>query len=204
MATMPKITGKELTERTRQAALSILEFEGWSWSRVGKGQRFVVEMHKGEQTVRALMKVASIGSAITTTDNDDADKAKLIGFGPDVDHVLFAVGNPQTAETEAYLVPIGMAERAYRDTHRAWRARHPGGKPNTAWVLWFTDGGDQDCNRFHRKWAQFRIGSSRPSTGDPVETPLKRPTPPALAEEKARLAARFGVPADRIRIVIEL
>lgn len=191
------------TEMTRDAALSILESQGMRWQRVGRGQRFVAHIATGRDTVRALVKVASLGSAIMTTDSDDPDKAKLSGFGPDVDHVLFAVRDPSTSEVAAYLVPKDEAERAYRETHRAWRKRHPKSPPNTTWVLWFTEGRDPDCNRFHQKWAQYRVGS-RPSAGDASEGVPQRLTAPALAEEKARLAARLGVPANRIRIVIEL
>jgi len=194
------------TAETRAAALSLLEAEGMEWARVGKGQRFVIHIHKGEEPLRALVKVASRGSAMVRTDIDDADKATISGFKDDVDHVLFAVRSPETREVSAYLVPLSEAEEAYRSTHRAWRAKRPNpDNDNTTWVLWFTDRGDPDCNGFHKTWTRYRIGGS----GIPVasEGAYSRMEEAggglSIEEAKAGLATRFKVPTANIRISIE-
>lgn len=193
------------TEMTRNAALSLVAAEGMRWNRVGRGQRFVVHIERDLGLVRALVKVASRGSAMVRTDIDDSDKATLSGFKDDVDHVLFAVKSPDSGDVAAYLVPIGEVEEAFRSAHRAWRARRPKiDNDNTTWVIWFTDRGDPDCNRFHEKWSHYRIGrSSVPAElHSSVEHPA-RPLGLSIEEAKAGIAARFNVAPAQIRITIE-
>ena len=115
------------TEYTRNIALSLLEQKGMEWERVGRGQRYVVRIKGNEKLVRALVKVASKGSAMVKTDIDDAENAKISGFSADVDHVLFAIGNVDSNKVSAYLVPISEVEKAYRSTHSAWRTKRPTG-----------------------------------------------------------------------------
>lgn len=195
------------TESTRNAALAILVAEGLIWVRVGKGQRFVVRISGGDRITTALVKTASRGSAIVRADIDDADRAKLSGFATDVSHVLFAIGNKDNGTVETYLVPLREVEVAYRETHRAWRANHMAGGDNTTWVIWFNDQGNQDCNGFHRKWANYRIGSSLPK-GDRVskDAILNHAKPKdglTIDEAKRRLAVSLGIDPSNIKIVIE-
>jgi len=195
------------TDATRNAALSILEAHGMSWVRVGRGQRFVVHIEgAGRKKVRALVKAASLGSAMVRTDRDDADSAKLLGFEADVDHVLFAVGSRDSTEIVAYLVPIKEVEAAYRSGHRVWRSTHAVRNENTTWVLWFNDSGTTpECNGFDRKWAQYRVGTSSPTahvSGDPSAVGHGGNNS-AIEDAKGLIAARLGVSPDQVKIVIE-
>jgi hypothetical protein len=189
------------TETTRAKALDILSGSGTTWNRVGKGQRFVVHFHRDGRLVRALVKVASRGSAMVRTDDDDADLATLSGFGNDVDHVLFAVGekNSRLERVEAYLVPIEEAEMAFRNSHKGWKAKHPSSKPNTTWVIWFDASGDDACNRYSAKWKRFNIGASLTLRGEDGSTPRAALTIP---EAKRLLAQSLGVRPEDIKITV--
>jgi hypothetical protein len=192
------------TESNRNTALQLLELAGKSWKRIGKGQRFVIQVDRSGETISALVKVASKGSAMVRTDVDDAEEAKISGFTDDVRFVFFAIGNPKTLTVSAYLVPIEEVEAAYRASHRKWRDNHPTGTENTTWVLWFNDSGDADCNGYHRKWEHYRIGES--------DTPMERTISAdkqgsvsglSIEEAKVGLARRFNVDPANVKIVIE-
>jgi hypothetical protein len=190
----------KMTDATRTNALSILEKLGMRWRRVGRGQRVVVHIDASSGAKRALVKTASLGSAMVRTDSGNSDEANLSGFGPDVDHVLFAVGTRGSPEVAAYLVPIEEVEEAYRSCHRAWQARHPATTDNRTWVIWFNDAGDPDCNGFHTKWAKYRLDDSSGRSAQQEMAPIL----PSIGEIKAQIAAHHRVSADKVRIAIEL
>lgn len=187
------------TEETRKRAFSLIEKAGWSLSRIGKGQRYVVAINNpgSGTTIKALVKTASRGSAMVKTNSDNADDAKLSGFGDDIDHVLFAVGDPASGSVSAFLVPAAIVEEAYRKAHREWRANRPHSNANTTWVLWFNNGGSPEANGFAEKWKGHLVGTEeRPATASGQETL-------SIAEAKERLARTFGVSPASIKISIE-
>jgi len=191
------------TETTRQMALTVLEKNGFKWERVGKGQRYVVRLEKNGEESFALLKVASLGSAMVRTSDDDTDSATISGFGPDIDYVLFAVGDAtsQTARTiRAFLVPASEAEGAFREAHRDFRANSPNSQPSSTWVISFFGKGYPAGNDFARKWANYEIGSAMSVSSPTVEQTSQKLT---VAEAKRLLAESFGVSPENIKIVIE-
>jgi hypothetical protein len=190
------------TERTRNAALKILDRLGIEWRRTGKGQRFVIEFSYKGRAVSALVKTASRGGAIARASSDDPDDATLSGFGQDITDVFFAVANPYSGEVSAYLVPAVTAENAWKEAHRAFRATHRNGKANTTWVIHFNDvGSSSESNGYQRKWARYLLGDA-----DPIGlsgAPHNRLPGLSIEEAKQGLSERFAVPIDSIRITIE-
>ena len=189
------------TEVTRQKALESLRSSGVEWSRVGKGQRYLVAIVKDGVTSKALVKVASRGSAMFRTSSDDAEAAELSGFGSDINYVLFAVGYPNDRfeKVEAYLVPVSVVDAAVRRSHSDWRNARPDSNPSQTWVIWFNASGAKEANNFADKWKEYRCGTSLTLRGDgPQEEPLL-----TLAEAKRQLAQSLGVDQDRIKITIE-
>jgi hypothetical protein len=195
------------TEQTRAAALRIVEEQGYQVERVGKGQRFVVHLTKDGQRRRALVKVASLGSAMVRTDVDDADRAKISGFESDVDSVLFAVGERNSTSVSAYLVPISVVEEAYRSSHRVWRSTRPIKAVNLTWVIWFNDAGAPECSGFARTWSHYRLGNNARGPG---RASVELPSPAdhdrlqrAIESAKQRIAAEGRLRPDQVKIVIE-
>lgn len=189
------------TEVTRQKALEALRSSGIEWSRVGKGQRFIVELLRNGIASRALVKVASRGSAMFRTTSDDADVAELSGFGPDIDFVLFAVGYPNDRheKVEAYLVPLNEVDAAVRQSHRDWRRARPESNPSETWVIWFDNAGAPEANCFAEKWKTHRVGLSLTLRGESSSDEPQL----TIADAKRRLAKSLGVDQDRIKILIE-
>lgn len=138
-------------EATRQAALSLVVDAGMKWSRVGKGQRFVVDIIKRKKTVRALVKTASKGGALVRAESI-ANDAVISGFDRDIDYVLFAVALPDQDDVAAYLVPFDVAEEAFRASDR-----HSWNKAGNyaVWVIGFAGAGNRTSNGFAMKWSEF-------------------------------------------------
>lgn len=191
------------TETTRQMALAVMQKNGFKWGRVGKGQRYVVRLEKQGHESFALLKVASLGSAMVRTSDDDTDSASISGFGPDVDHVLFAVGDATSQGVRtirAFLVPAKEAEEAFREAHRDFRANSPNSQPSSTWVISFFDKGYPAGNGFAKKWAAYEVGSVM-SAGSPISEETSEKL--TIAEAKRLLAESFGVAPENIKIVIE-
>lgn len=189
------------TEITRQRALDALQSSGLEWSRVGRGQRYVIELRKNATTYRALVKVASRGSAMFRTSSDDPDTAELSGFSSDIDYVLFAVGYPndRLEKVEAYLVPVAIVDQAVRQSHREWREARPDSNPSDTWVIRFDNSGANEANGYAERWKLHRVGLSLTLHGDQPQNEA----PLTIAEAKRRLANSLGVEQDRIKISIE-
>lgn len=98
--------------------------------RIGKGQRWVVELPDKR---RCLMKTNLKGNLMTKASSGAVD-ADLSGFGDDVTDVLVATGPLESLS--AWVVPIKLVERLYRDNHKRWLEENPNhSKDNTTWVL---------------------------------------------------------------------
>lgn len=186
-----------LTEQTRATGIDGLRIAGWQAKLANVGPRYTVTLSKNGKNIRALVKVASKGSAMVKTTDDDADSARISGFGPDVSHVAFFVRMPANDdEVHVYVVPISVAEAAFREAHRAWRDRIGPGPQNTTWVIWFqSQTGDADCNGFADKWASFKVGSGKVS---------ETPRPLTVEQAKAGIALHYGVEQSQVRISIDL
>lgn len=99
-------------------------------TRIGKGQRWVVELADGR---RCLMKSNLRGNLMTKASDGTVD-AELSGFGDDVSHVFAVVGPLENPS--AWVVPIDEVERQYREQHASWLAESPNHSlNNTTWVL---------------------------------------------------------------------
>jgi hypothetical protein len=191
------------TPATRAAALSILETRGISWTRVGRGQRFVIHLEISGRPVRALVKVASLGSVMVRTDRE-ADDAKISGFKSDVDHVLFAVGRRASAAVEAYLVPIAEVDAAYRSAYRAWRSTHEMKAENRTWVLRFDEYGTlPECDRFSEKWARYLVGTTEQVPRIPSVVGPDAHKDSVVENAKQIVAAGLGVAIEKVKIIVE-
>lgn len=200
-----------LTDQTTETALQIVRDANIPVSVSQRGSRITVEVTLDGRKRRALVKTASIGNAMVNADIDDADNATLRAF-EGIDDVLFAIGRPGSEEVQAFIVPAGEVEKAYRDTHRHWRDTHPERKnENLTWVLPFGPTKDPVLGGFGTKWARYLIGQARRGSGGPAAKLASAPhidaRDPAdglsVEEAKQGLSLRYGVPIERIKIVME-
>ena len=177
-------------ERIRNGALSILTDKGMKWSRIGSGQRFLVEIVDGHKTKRALVKTASKGGAMVfaSSVNKNAD---ISGFDDDFDEVLFCVGDPDTDFLAAYLVPAHEAEEAYRSESRHSK-RAAGG---AMWIIGFYGAGDKPWNGFAEKWRKYLIGAKDDVIG-PTAGPAARERPRARTPRMPSAVPHFATIAE--------
>lgn len=194
------------TEATRQAALSVIERKGMKWSRVETGNlnRFVVNVIKGDKTIRVLVKTASKGGALVKADSI-ANDAVISGFDGDINYVLFAVGLPDQDDVAAYLVPFDVAEEAFRSSdRRSWNKKETW----AVWVLQFAGPGNRTSNGFVMKWREYLIGTTgshtpRPPHPNKESSERNASKKLTIAEAKRLLAISLGVPSSNITITIE-
>jgi hypothetical protein len=197
------------TDGTRQAALSILSGKGLNWTRVGNGQRFIVEITRDNKTVSALVKTASYGGAMVSASSIGND-AVISGFDGDVDYVFFAVGSRDTGEVAAYLVPFDVAEKAYRATDR--RSWHKDREAGAVWLLNFLGSGSKPGNGFAKKWHDYLIGTTdqrEPLQVDRTEkenSPVIAPTKIAevMAWARERIAEIAGARIDAVKLDLKI
>lgn len=155
----------------KQAVLEMLS----GAKRIGKGQRWVIEMANGK---RCLLKTNTKNSLMVRTTSGDID-AEIIGFGEDVTHVLIAMGTLDNLRS--WLVPIETVEREYRENHRQWLEADPDhSRNNQTWVLRDLE------NRFN---------------GFEFELQSKALTP---EEARRGLAVHFGTSPEKIRIAVDV
>jgi hypothetical protein len=197
------------TDGTREAALAVIINRGMHWRRVGKGQRFVVDITKGKKTFRTLVKTASYGGAMVRADSVN-DDAVISGFGADVEYVLFAVGLRETEEVAAYLVPFNVVEKAYRSSdRRSWEKNRDAG---AVWIIQFAGAGDRPSSGFVEKWREYLIGTTgevrpRQLTRTKKENqPAGAPTKVAevMAWAKQRVAEIEGVHVDAVKLDLKV
>ena len=198
-----------LTDETMEAALRVVRDAGIAVKLDQRGSRVTAEITRDGVTRKTLVKIASIGNAMVNADIDDADGASLRAL-EGVNDVLFAIGLPGSDIVQAFLVPVETVEKAYRDTHRRWRDTHAEKNENTTWVLPFGPTKDPALGGFAEKWSSYLVGQSRRGVGDPAQDVGPASSSESgeirglsVDEAKEGLSARFGVPVERIRIVIE-
>jgi hypothetical protein len=200
----------EESQETRKVALSLLNDAGMKWTRIGNGQRFIVDVDNGKNTRRALVKTASKGGAMVLASSVD-ENATISGFNGDFDDVLFGVGYRDTDEVAAYLVPAKEVEAAYRSKSR--HSPHKNGN-SAVWILRFGGPGDETWNGFSAKWRHYRIGTTAgPVVARRRRAPIPRPAVQAshfttiaevMAWAREQLAEIARVKVDAVRLDLKI
>jgi hypothetical protein len=108
----------------------------------------------------------------------------------------------------AYLIPAAVVANAARSTHKDWLATNPNTKgDNRTWNLWFNNGGPPNSSSFAEKWQQYRLRGSA-SAGLPLASPSSASPSVKLGDviawAKAQIAEAAGVPAERVKITIDV
>ncbi len=186
------------SEQARAAVFEIFENQGNPLTRVSKGQQWIVQAADG---TRALLKTAAKGSMIVKT-MSTANDAPIIGFDADVTHVLAAVALPDERTVTAYLVPLDVAEAAYRRNNREWMA--PGDhKPTTTWVLRFNSRTDKHFGHaMDIEWAEYVVGTHRL---DAVSSDVSDASPRDVLEQcRSEIARAYEVEPEQVRISVDL
>jgi len=185
----------EKSEEVRNVALSLVNSAGMKCTRVGRGQKFVVDIDDGHNTKRALVKTAAKGGAMVYASSVDKN-AEISGFDSGLDSVLFCACNPDTDLVDAFLVPLAEAEEAYRS-----KSRHSPRKAGGAmWIIGFYDTGEP-WNGFAEKWQKYKIRTS--NTASSTAIPRLEVRPLTIEQAKAGLAAQYKVNPEAIKITME-
>jgi hypothetical protein len=161
------------------------------------------------KTVRALVKTASYGGAMVRASSIARD-AIISGFDGDVDYVFFAVGIRDTDDVAAYLVPINVAEKAFRSSDR--RSWHKDREAGAVWIVHFMGTGNRSSNGFAEKWREYLIGTtdkSKPSQFGRIEKEnYPAFTPTRIAEvmtwARERIAEIAGARVDAVKLDLKI
>jgi hypothetical protein len=180
-------------EQMRDAAFKIFQQVGNPLIRTSKGQQWIVQTKDG---IRAILKTAAKGGLMVKTAAPDT-AAPIIGFDADVTHILAAVFDGQTVT--AYLVPIDVAEAAYRRNNREWLDIDPSHKQSTTWVLRFPENPNAKYfgHNMATVWAEYAAGSID------LQAPPVEPKD-VLERSRADIAAAYGVEPEQVRISVDL
>lgn len=179
-------------DQVRAAAFDIFEKIGNPITRVNRGQQWIVQSANGE---KAILKTAAKGGLMVKSETPDND-AKIVGFDADVSHIIAAVADGSTVT--AYLVPIEVAEAAYRHSNEEWLQENPEHNPTTTWVLRFPPGRrPRPGHNMAEKWAEYAVGSTA------VELLPDEPKD-VLERCRAEIAKAFSVDPRQVRISVDL
>lgn len=180
-------------EEVRHAAFQIFEKMGNPLTRTSKGQQWIVRTKDG---TRAILKTAAKGSLMVKTTAPDTS-APIIGFDADVTHILAAVVDGRMVTT--YMVPLDVAEVAYRQNNREWLEVDPTHKQSTTWVLRFPPNSNAKYfgHDMMTVWAEYAVGSIDLGSA---------PVQPKDVLERCRkeIAAAYAVEPGQVRISMDL
>lgn len=186
------------SEQARAAVFEIFENQGNPLTRISKGQQWIVQAADG---TRALLKTAAKGSMMVKTTSTEND-APIVGFNAEVTHVLAAVVLPDERTVTAYLVPLDVAEAAYRRNNREWMA--PGThKPTTTWVLRFKSGTKKHFGHdMATVWAEYIVGTQQL---DAPPANVSDDSPRDVLERcRLEIATAYEVNPEQVRISVDL
>ena len=179
-------------DQVRAAAFDIFVQTGNPITRTNRGQQWIVHSANGE---KAILKTAAKGGLMVKAETPDND-ANIIGFGADVSHIIAAVADG--SKVTAYLIPIDVAEAAYRESNDEWIKANPEHNPTTTWVLRFPPGRkERPGHNMADKWAKYAVGSTT------VELLPDEPKD-VLERCRADIAKAFSVDPRQVRISVDL
>lgn len=193
-------------EALAQAGLHLMKHCGKPLERVKSNGRAMIYRMSDGATVR--LRTCNDHILVVLADADDPDTARLNVEGTDYVLVVMPERQRTPGPVTGYLVPAEVVASAARSTHKDWLATRPNTKgDNRTWNLWFNKDGPSKANNFAEKWQQYRLdgfasASSAISAAPSSSSPMKLGDVIAIA--KLQIAEAAGVPADRVRITIDV
>jgi hypothetical protein len=164
----------------------------------------------------AVFRITTSGKTVRLRTNKDgwlmshaksADASADMTWVDEADFVGFIYPKPNALNTAVgYLVPVGVANAALRDSHSAFLASPPtrGRDPNTQSTMraiCFEGDTAKAWYGFARRWERYCIGENNLETAPDVRPDQRRPSlAESVARHKAELAAETGYPESAIRI----
>ena len=194
------------TQNLRDAVFDYFASKGTPLTRIGSGQRWVVELPNGD---RANLKASTTGAMMTSARGGDAD-AELIGMGDDISRVLCAMRLPDTRDVELYNIPKKIVVEHYRQAHAIWVKAHPKTKGNDMRVCYFRPIKENLAPAYvAEKWEKYHIATI--SIGDRGAASIKNAIKAAgmlpadvVANAKAEVAEAYGITSDQVTITVAL
>jgi hypothetical protein len=187
------------------AGLELMKQCGMPLERVkSSGRSMIYQMGDG---ARVRVRTCNDHLLLVLADAADPETAHLNVEG--TDHVLIVMPERQRTPgpVVGYLVSASTVAAAARSAHKDWLATQPNtGGDNRTWTLWFNKDGPSKSNNFAEKWQQYRLrgSASAGSSVLPLGSPSSAKLGDVIALARIQIAEAAGVPADRVKITIDM
>jgi hypothetical protein len=189
-----------------RAGLELMKQCGKPLERIKSNGRAMIYRMGDGATVR--MRTCNDHLLVVLADADDPDTAGVNVEGTDFVLMVMPERQRTPGPIVGYLIPTAIVADAARSTHKAWLATNPNTKgENRTWNLWFNKYGPSIASNFFEKWQQYRLAGSA-LAGLAIEASPSSSSLPRLgdviARAKAQIAEAAGVPADCVKITIDI
>jgi hypothetical protein len=197
-----RVTKEALTE----AALGLMSKTGRPLERIKSRGRAVIFRMPNGKTVR--LRTSNDHLLLVGADAEDPRTARLNVEGTDYVLIVMPERQRTPGRVICYLVPAEVVADAVRSSQSDWLATKPNTKGNNrTWTLWFS--GPAHANNFAEKWSEYRLLGDAFAGLTPIPPASHLASPQlklgdVIASARLQIAEAAGVPADRVRITIDV